>query len=339
MTSGRLSQGAALTTALYFPYIRVPQSAWFTQVLLYWDRVSTIVPGSLPLSQTGSYMQELREVGLLEWWPPDEAVKTLDHEAFRSELRSLTIGLAPQRRHQRSARVHESKMTPSTSRELEGRGLARRGNPWWRVESRVADLYMAHLALAMSAANPGTTPVSDRPSSISTLGGTHLDYTRMLDAMRYAVITEALPTPSGSVPARELATFKEDHAEKLQRCWRFIDGKLADLAAIPNPTQRQVRLDAITQEIVDEVTTLKEAMKRRRWPRITLVGIGGVLAGAFAAGASAVGSGSEVEIGLGVASGVAALGPAGYAVWQQLRESAFDPRAPLAYSVLASNKL
>jgi hypothetical protein len=29
---------------LYFPYIRVPESTWLTQVLLYWDQVSSIVP-------------------------------------------------------------------------------------------------------------------------------------------------------------------------------------------------------------------------------------------------------------------------------------------------------
>lgn len=29
---------------LYFPYISVPESAWFTRVLLYWDEVGSIVP-------------------------------------------------------------------------------------------------------------------------------------------------------------------------------------------------------------------------------------------------------------------------------------------------------
>ena len=32
------------SNALYYPYIRVPESPWFTRVLLYWDRVGAIVP-------------------------------------------------------------------------------------------------------------------------------------------------------------------------------------------------------------------------------------------------------------------------------------------------------
>jgi hypothetical protein len=30
--------------ALYFPNIAVPQTPWFTQVLLCWDRAASIVP-------------------------------------------------------------------------------------------------------------------------------------------------------------------------------------------------------------------------------------------------------------------------------------------------------
>ena len=29
---------------LYFPYINVPNSDWFTRMLLYWDEVGAIVP-------------------------------------------------------------------------------------------------------------------------------------------------------------------------------------------------------------------------------------------------------------------------------------------------------
>lgn len=58
-----------MNTALYFPYIQVPHSTWFTQVLLYWDRASTIVPSSRFQDQTvtNPYMRELRDAGLLEW--------------------------------------------------------------------------------------------------------------------------------------------------------------------------------------------------------------------------------------------------------------------------------
>lgn len=39
-TQGRIMS----SNALYYPYIQVPESPWFTRVLLYWDRVGAIVP-------------------------------------------------------------------------------------------------------------------------------------------------------------------------------------------------------------------------------------------------------------------------------------------------------
>src|SRR5437763_444529 len=29
---------------LYFPYIAVPNTVWFTRILLYWDQIGSIVP-------------------------------------------------------------------------------------------------------------------------------------------------------------------------------------------------------------------------------------------------------------------------------------------------------
>jgi hypothetical protein len=48
-------------TALYFPHIRVPETSWFAQILLYWDRAAAIVPYSLSTdeSSVGRYMTQL----------------------------------------------------------------------------------------------------------------------------------------------------------------------------------------------------------------------------------------------------------------------------------------
>jgi hypothetical protein len=50
---------------LYFPYIRVPDSEWFTQVLLYWDEVGSIVPYEYVYSpeKLGPHMRELVQLG------------------------------------------------------------------------------------------------------------------------------------------------------------------------------------------------------------------------------------------------------------------------------------
>lgn len=57
-----------LTKALYFPYIKTPEDAWFTRVLLFWDSVGTILPGNLEDDErfVTRHMRELRNEGLLE---------------------------------------------------------------------------------------------------------------------------------------------------------------------------------------------------------------------------------------------------------------------------------
>jgi hypothetical protein len=60
-------------TALYFPYIQVPRKAWFTPVLLYWDRVAAIVPYRLEPAELGEYMHQLLSEGLVDPVRPDEA--------------------------------------------------------------------------------------------------------------------------------------------------------------------------------------------------------------------------------------------------------------------------
>lgn len=63
-------------TALYYRYIRVPQTSWFTQVLLYWDKAASIVPLEMQMKPDGPgglnpYMRELNREGLLDFINPE----------------------------------------------------------------------------------------------------------------------------------------------------------------------------------------------------------------------------------------------------------------------------
>jgi hypothetical protein len=57
---------------LYFPYISVPEDAWFTSVLLHWDKVGSIVPAPYVREpqRLSAYMQDLLAAELvLRWFP------------------------------------------------------------------------------------------------------------------------------------------------------------------------------------------------------------------------------------------------------------------------------
>jgi hypothetical protein len=347
--NGRLE---SMDTALYFPYLRVPQTPWFTQVLLYWDKAASIVPQTL-LNQPDDldpYMRELADNQLLEYvWPDAELYQTW--EVFDSAFIELLEQQKPPVGELRYVRLHIDKMSRNLFEELRRRGRATlEGGPeyetWWQVEEATAGTYMAYLACAMSAAREQRLraagvqgemlPVTDQEQSLGTVAPAAADLIHGLAQLRYAAITEALPAPRGPVPPKQLRAFKEENSEALLRCRRHLDGKLADLAILTDPQLRQVKGAAISQEIEDDVARLHEQMNKKRWPGVVLVGFGGVMGAALATAAVLVTGGSALAVGLGVGAGVLQLGGAAHTTAELIKKPRYDPRAPLAYAALAA---
>jgi hypothetical protein len=325
-----------MDTALYFPYMRVPQSGWFTRVLLYWEQSATIVPRSMHSRNeyVDQYMRDLAEAKLLRLLPPWPSGNVHSGDFARTFL-SL-VDARESNAPGATARIHTAKMSYQLFRALEKRGLARDCGDveWWEVETGTANLFMAYLASVMSAAEPGMLPVTDLPVAIDTLTGRR-DSRSQLAAFRYEVVMEALPAPSAPVALSELVDFKEKNAQRLQRCRRFLDGKLAELAAIEDDYVREIRRAALMQEIEDEVANLKEQMTKRNWPRVVLVGVGGVVASGLAGAAALAAGGTPLAVGLGVAAGIAPLPGAAHSLGELVRRPQKTDRAPLAYAVLA----
>jgi Family of unknown function (DUF6236) len=162
------------------------------------------------------------------------------------------------------------------------------------------------------------------------------DRMRELAQLRYAAITQALPAPSGPVPAVQLRAFKEDNSDKLQRCLTHLNGKLADLAAQEDAELRRVKAAAIMQELEDDVKSLQERMNKRRWPGVALVGFGAVMGAALATAATLATGGGALALGFGVGAGVLQTTGAGYAAAELIKRPRYNPRAPLAYAALAA---
>jgi hypothetical protein len=346
-----------METALYFPYIRVPQTPWFTQVLLYWEQAAAIVPRSFLRPESHDippYMDELAKAGLLEYVLPDEqplAVWPLSQEFQNGFLELLgdTKGPIPRSSSDKEtirvpfSKVHISKLPYGLFEELHSRCLAAReegeeAESWWRIETTTADMYMAYLASAISGARSDTYPVTDSEVSMATLdGGAQEDVKQRLSALRYRVITQALPAPLGQVAARELQDFKEKNSEQLKRCRKYLDGKLADLAAMTDDELRHVKTESLMQEIQDDVDQLRERMQKRKWPKVILVGVGGVVGAGLSVAGTVVTGGAALALGLAVAGGViAASGPADR-VAELMKKPRYNQKAPLAYAALGAS--
>ncbi|WP_328786331.1 MULTISPECIES: hypothetical protein [unclassified Streptomyces] len=261
--------------------MRAPQTSWFTQVLLYWEKAATIVPASLRERDEvfGPYMSDLTQQGLVETISPDETVWDMSGDfetGFFEVLRSFDGMPGSDRwRWRRMAEgggplrpgwtlVHAGKAQYGVFDRLATRGLARQGPgwDWWEVEERTADLYMTYLAGVICGTREGLFPITDSVQHIADLAPPDRDPQARLGKLRYAAIMRALPAPTAIIPTRELALFKDSHQEELTRLRRFLDGKIADIALIDDDHIRQVRCEAACQEIEDEVDSLREQMAK-----------------------------------------------------------------------------
>jgi Family of unknown function (DUF6236) len=334
----------SVETALYFPYIRVPQTSWFTQILLYWDAGAAIVPQSMHHDDAalGPYMAELVRERLVTLVRPDGEL-WMHQEAFKRRFVELLdthrpIEAAGRRKW---TQVHTDKLGWSLFREMADRGLARKHEgpeweSWWDVEESIADLYMAYLAGAICGVRKEAFPVTDSSRAVARLGPASGDTMSRLRELRYAAVMNALPAPSAPVPARELVSFKQDHQERLSRLRVHLDGRLADIAAVDDEDLRLVKTKSALQEIRDEVAVLQERMAKRAWPQIVLVGVGGVVGSALALASTVATGGGALALGLAVGSGVLSLGTASYQAAELVGSPRFDRHAPLVYAALTA---
>lgn len=345
-----------METALYFPYIRVPETPWFSQVLLYWDAAAAIVPGNMRdyEAQLGRYMSELVRTHLVRPIRPerifdsssefdDRFLAMLDTYEFPDASR-LTPDFLQVRLHQwRWTRLHAQEASRRLFSELEARGLAAHQGydedhtaEWWAVENETASLYMAYLVGSVCREDNSLFPVTDtRDTLLSLTVSGDDDVASRLRALRYAAITRALPVPSRLVPADELLSFKDRYADLLNRLRHYLNGQLVDLAMIDDDFARNAKTEGTLQNIHDDVAVLTEQMHKRRWPRIMLAGVGGLTASALTIGTAVSSGGSALALGLGITSGLVSMGPAGYQVADFIRSPRIDEHSPLAYAALA----
>lgn len=151
-----------MQAALYFPFINVPSTAWWTRTLLYWDRVGTIVPQSYwyDPDKLGEYTRELIRAGLVDQFRPEWAGRAL-RQNFAAFLHRLSAEEVDDRRRRfrnsEIALIHRDKWLVYMSglQEVRQMGLAsrgghsHRGEEWVAVERTTANEFMAALTLAL----------------------------------------------------------------------------------------------------------------------------------------------------------------------------------------------
>lgn len=263
------------TQVLYFPYISIPKSQWLTQMLLYWDRVASIVPYDFiqrpELLQP--YMRALVQEDLVRQVIPAQytySIPSFD-SAFVAYLDGLTDGDARRGRCATGSvtPVHVEKMN-DIGDALVSRGLATRQRyPWYDVERDTADDFMSYLACALGQLDPvDACPMTDQVSYLRRFcrsGVPTADVDAQLAALRIEVLEAILPVPSTEVAPLEIRSFKDRHGPALSDFRRRVERELIAAAALSDPALRSRQLGLFQQEAEDEILRIQSLTAGRGW--------------------------------------------------------------------------
>lgn len=274
-------------SALYFPYINVPETPWLYRTMLYWDRVGTIAPDEFRARPEfmDPHTRRLVSEGLLVHVVPSDIggrrrngfhrfLDGLSEMELRRRRSLLALGLV--------SAIHMDKLVYDDLRQLTDLRLARPragDDRWLEVESATANEFMAALALALChpendlvrpAGHRGTenswVPVTDLPEAMAAMlsglspatpGPTNrkdrehesrMRGEQRVSDIRTSVLDRLLPVPAEPMGIADLLRFRARHGELLPQLRLNLEAQFDEALQVDDEDIRQRRIDRIVEE-------------------------------------------------------------------------------------------
>ena len=321
--------------ALYFPYIEIPDVEWTYRLLLYWDRLSSIVPINYvhEPEHLNPFMRQLVTEGLVEQVIPgqylytvpqfeDNFIALLESRMSRMPKRIGKRSFFLRKKDNKPVKVHVEKLG-QLPYWLVNNGLAKESEyPWYEMEKWVANLFMAYLATVLGALKE----ISAAPVSNSVEMGRIFGHLRSpKDAARDILLEGVLPIPKGRISIDSLTRFKSEHGKLLPKLREKIEIYSGELATIENLSERRARSRTIIHECNEEICEIEEAM-RTSWNSVTFGSLMPLIGSGAALHAASI-SGEPVAVG---AAGIAFV-TAAYQSLSNVRSVGTIENKPLAY--------
>lgn len=292
--------------AIYYPYIRVPESAWFTRAILYWDSVGTIVPDEWTYEpeRLGSYTRDLVRRGLVTQILPSYADLTAFARRFADYISRLQPEEIASRRSGFSGGIieliHRDKGPEDIFQYLRELRLCSRDADasWWRVESKTSSDYMACLALALSIPGHNITqidpdtrdhleipeaarlvPITDRAHSLEPLlTGTvevpplsllkRAEGQVMIGEIQTMVLDKLFPAPVTAIQPSEIEGFRKKHSDLLPAFRRSVEARIDEIFDKKTGWQRQRALERLEGEFEDAIKEVEAYMSESHFGKI-----------------------------------------------------------------------
>jgi hypothetical protein len=285
---------------IYYPYIRLPESAWFSRAVLYWDSVATIVPDRWIANPKylDSYTRELVQQEIVTQLLPSYADLSGLADRFTHYVSHLEPNELAKRREDfidgATELIHSDKGVLQAFNHLEYQHLCSRTGQWWRVERATAADYMAALALSLSLPGhnimrhdgdtlPDTVvrrvPITDELHSLlPLLGGTsdeedstlneRAEGQAIIGRVQMMILENLFPAPVAAIPPAELDRFRRRHADLLPAFRREVEGRVDEIFRLENRWEQRRVLDRLESELNEAIEQVESYMSESRMGRI-----------------------------------------------------------------------
>lgn len=268
-------------TILYYPTIKIKDGAWLRNALLYWDKVSSIVPGSNYDEMNSVEVEYLRAAGLYEPIYPAEMQN--DEELCKEFCKQVRKNLKHHRKyskHNTYFQIHVEKMRMSNENMIHigktpgsildyllDEGIAKRNcdGPWINMNEHDANVYMATLARYLAKIH-GNVEIGTDSSGKFLYPYIPVKSKKKIDRQIYLNIAmqEILPVPNPDSSLEDIIDFKNQYNDQLKCFKRRIDQFQWSLEACESVEDLQERIQMLQSEIESDLQEIADLMSANR---------------------------------------------------------------------------
>ncbi|EAT59175.1 hypothetical protein [Chlorobium ferrooxidans] len=274
---------------LYFPYINVPDTAWFSRMLLYWDEVGAIIPYDFidNPEKLNCHTRSLVTEELIQQIIPSQYLWKIPNfrNAFTHYLTQFDASILDKRRSafidQRMFKIHIEKMEGIESDLVDLKLAKRIDYAWYYVEKDTAIEFMSYLAATLGKISeldfaPTTDDISYLNKFLSSSGSV-IATERILEKLRLEVLSDILPAPTRRLSAFEIKNFKDSHHNDLKSFRNNVERELITIADINDPELKKRRIELFKEESADQIELIIDAMKKSGFGNIGLSKVGAIV--------------------------------------------------------------
>lgn len=266
---------------LYYPSIKIEDGMWLRNALLYWDKVSSIVPGFNYNESNSIEIEYLREAGLYEpiypsvMWGNDELCKefceqvrkNLKHRRVFSTSRKYSQIHTDKMVIQNENMVHIEKTPDTILNYLLDAGIAKRNcdGPWINMNEYDANIYMATLARYLARAH-GNVEIGTDKSTKFLYPYVPEKSKKVIDKQIYlnVAMQDILPVPSADISIQDIIDFKNQYKDQLKCFRRRIDEFQWSLKGCGCVEEIQERMMMLQHEIKYDIDEIEELLSSNR---------------------------------------------------------------------------